>query len=383
MDADDHDPSRPPVLVLTRDAGLREHLLRLAAAAGSAVAAPVEPAAALRGWAGAGLVLVGTDAAPELVTLSPARRAAVHLVTWPPVPDDAYRDALALGAEDVLDLPRCDAWVGDLVADAAEPPGGADPPTGHGAAGAPGRAGVGAADGPGVVVGVVGGSGGAGVTTLVAALGQVGSGRGRTLLVDLDPHGPGLDRVVGLDDRPGVGWDDLDRSAGRLGARALREAVPRQGDLGVLTWRDGARTDVPPPGAVGAVLDAARRGHRLVVVDLARQVATGGDVLARLDRLLVVARPGLAPAASAVRLVDALSGRAAPLLVVRGDPVAAGRLERATGVPLLLSMSDQRGLAESVDLGLGPVRHRRGALGRAAAEVLALLAVRGPSGLVA
>lgn len=249
MDADDHDPSRPPVLVLTRDAGLREHLLRLAAAAGSAVAAPAEPGAALRGWAGAGLVLVGTDAAPELVSLSPARRAAVHLVTWPPVPDDAYRDALALGAEDVLDLPRCDAWVGDLVADAAEPPGGADPPTGHGAAGAPGRAGVGAADGPGVVVGVVGGSGGAGVTTLVAALGQVGSGRGRTLLVDLDPHGPGLDRVVGLDDRPGVGWDDLDRSAGRLGARALREAVPRQGDLGVLTWRDGARTDVPPPGA--------------------------------------------------------------------------------------------------------------------------------------
>ena len=43
------------LLVLTRDAGLREHLLRLAAAAGSAVAAPVEPAAALRGWAGAGL----------------------------------------------------------------------------------------------------------------------------------------------------------------------------------------------------------------------------------------------------------------------------------------------------------------------------------------
>ncbi len=374
----DTDPSRPPVLVLTRDAGLREHLLRLAAAAGAGVSAPVEPAAALRGWAGADLVLVGTDTAAELASLSPARRRAVHLVAWPPVPDTSYREALALGADDVLDLPRCDGWVSDLLADAVEPAGGPGGPAR--AEGGPGGHG----GSPGVVVGVVGGSGGAGATTLVAALGQVGAGRGRTLLVDLDPHGPGLDRVGGLDDRPGVGWDDLTRSAGRIGARALREAVPRHGDLGVLAWRGGGvHPAVPADGAVGAVLDAARRGHRLVVVDLARQVATGSDVLTRLDRLLVVARPGLAPAASAVRLVDALAGQVTPLLVVRGDPLAATRLERATGVPLLLSMADQRGLAESVDLGLGPVRHRRGALGRAAAEVLDLLAVRGPSGLAA
>lgn len=382
MNAADADPSRPAVLVLTRDPGLREHLLRLAAAAGSAVSAPVEPAAALRAWAGAGVLLVGCDVAPELVSLSPPRRGSVHLVTWPPVPDAAYRDALTLGAHDVLDLPRCDAWVGDLLADAAEPaapdgagdgvPGGAGGPRGAGAR-APG----------GVVLGIVGGSGGAGATTLAAALGQVGGGRGRTLLVDLDPHGPGLDRVTGLDDRPGVGWDDLARTAGRLGARALREAVPRQGDLGVLAWRGDARPAVPALGAVGAVLDAARRGHGLVIVDLAREVATGGDVLARLDRLLVVARPGLAPAASAVRLVDALTDSAAPLLVVRGDPLAASRLERATGAPVLLSMADQRGLAEAVDLGLGPVRHRRGALGRAASEILDLIAVRGPSGLAA
>jgi hypothetical protein len=37
-------------------------------------------------------------------------------------------------------------------------------------------------------------------------------------------------------------------------------------------------------------------------------------------------------------------------------------------------MNDQRGLAESIDLGLGPVRSARGPLGRAAASVLAALA---------
>jgi hypothetical protein len=36
-------------------------------------------------------------------------------------------------------------------------------------------------------------------------------------------------------------------------------------------------------------------------------------------------------------------------------------------------MSDQRGLAESIDLGLGPVRSRRGPLGRTVLQVLAIL----------
>jgi hypothetical protein len=40
-------------------------------------------------------------------------------------------------------------------------------------------------------------------------------------------------------------------------------------------------------------------------------------------------------------------------------------------------MGDQRGLGESIDLGLGPVRSRRGPLGRAADEVLARVRVLG------
>jgi len=38
-------------------------------------------------------------------------------------------------------------------------------------------------------------------------------------------------------------------------------------------------------------------------------------------------------------------------------------------------MPDQRGLAEAIDLGLGPVRSRRGPLARAADEVLTRLTV--------
>jgi hypothetical protein len=45
---------------------------------------------------------------------------------------------------------------------------------------------------------------------------------------------------------------------------------------------------------------------------------------------------------------------------------------RLVGAPVLLRMPDQRGLAEAIDVGLGPVRSHRGPLGRAAAEALAV-----------
>ncbi|UMG94017.1 hypothetical protein [Nocardioides sp. TF02-7] len=40
-------------------------------------------------------------------------------------------------------------------------------------------------------------------------------------------------------------------------------------------------------------------------------------------------------------------------------------------LPVLAQMRDQKGLAEALDLGLGPLRSRRGPLARAAAAVLA------------
>jgi hypothetical protein len=60
---------------------------------------------------------------------------------------------------------------------------------------------------------------------------------------------------------------------------------------------------------------------------------------------------------------------------LRGSGIEPASIQRATGVPVLSRMSDQRNLAESIDLGLGPVRTRRGPLGRAAAEVLEQLSL--------
>ena len=59
--------------------------------------------------------------------------------------------------------------------------------------------------------------------------------------------------------------------------------------------------------------------------------------------------------------------------MVRGAGLDDHTLTRLTGAPVAVRMGDQRGLSETTDLGLGPVRSRRGPLGRAATTVLASL----------
>lgn len=339
-------------LVVTRDRSLLDQLSRLAAAAGVTPDVATDAGAALRHWAGAGLVLVGTDLAAELAVVAPARRPGVHVVAWGAVPDELFRVTVALGGESVAELPASEGWLVEVLTDLGDPQRSA-----------------------GVVIGVTAGSGGAGATTFACALAQLGAERGRAVVVDADPLGPGVDRVLGLEDREGVRWDGLCHATGRLSARALREALPRRADLAALTWRAG------PSGtlqafAVREVLSAARRGHDVVVVDLPRTLdPLVEEIAARCDRVLVVAVPTVAGVASAVRACARFPDPTRVRLVLRGGGVDPQAVARATRVPVLASMPHQRGLDEAIDLGLGPVRSRRSALGRAATEVLDQLAL--------
>jgi secretion/DNA translocation related CpaE-like protein len=337
-------------LVVTRDRLLVEEVSRLAAAAG--VAPDVQPpgVSVLQDWNLAPLVLVGADAADELVTLAPPRRTQVHVVAGTQ-DDSTYRMALALGAERVLSL-ACDSdWLTERLIDAVD-------------------------DGParGRLVGVMGGSGGAGATTFSCALGQVASRSGTAVVLDADPLGPGVDRVLGLDATSGVRWSDLESTTGRLGARALREALPAQGQLAALTWVAG-RSSPLSTAVLRESLSAARRGHDLVVVDLPRGTdPLVADVVSRCDLVVLVVSPTVCGTASTTSTVARFEQRSRWGLVVRGRGLDPDELVRVTGLPLLAEMADQRGVSESVDLGLGPVRSRRGPLARAAARVLAQVA---------
>lgn len=337
-----------PPLFVTRDQTLLDELLRLGAAAGITPEVAPDGITALRSWNDAPLVLIGADVAVEVAELQPVRRPRVHVIAQGRVPDELFRIALDVGAEDVTQLPRSETWLVEALTDLGD-----------------------SRRARGLVLGVVGGSGGAGATTFASALGQMAALAGDTVVVDCDPYGPGVDRVLGLESHDGFRWDALCQTTGRLSARSLREALPRRGRLGVLSWYAGS-TGTLQPFAAREALSAARRGHDTVVLDLPRTPDAAVDELAaRCDRLLVMVVPSVAGVSAAARVCQRFAGLAGLRLVVRGSGIAPTEIAAATRVPVLSTMLDQRGLEESIDLGLGPVRSPRGRLGRAAGGVIA------------
>ncbi|MGL5811119.1 MAG: septum site-determining protein Ssd [Nocardioides sp.] len=340
-----------PPLFVTTDEALIEELSRLAAAADVVPEVVGDTTSALRSWSTAPLVLVGVDIASELARTGPPRRDRVLLVAIGQVPDLTFRTAMELGAEDVSSLPRSDAWLVETMTDLYE-----------------------AQAGNGVTVGVVGGSGGAGATTFACALGQLAATRhGGSLVIDTDPLGPGIDRVLGLESKEGIRWDALQRTTGRLSARSLREAVPSVDGVGALTWSPGPQGSLQA-FAVREAVSAAARGHRTVILDLARH----GDPLieelaTRCDRVVVLVKPDLTGVASALRVCDRMAAAAKLGLVVHGSGVDPHEIAALADAPVLAAMNSQRGLAEAVALGAGPLASRRGPLARAARDVLAHL----------
>ncbi|MGH3510219.1 MAG: septum site-determining protein Ssd, partial [Nocardioidaceae bacterium] len=252
----------PMCLLVSADDELLDDVLRLAAAAGARVDVAHDADAGLRGWGTASVVLLGADLAPLVAGANPPRRDQVHVIGRAPAADALFRAALAAGAETVVELPAAEGWLIETLADVVD----------GGVARAP-------------TVGVVAGSGGAGATTCAAALALTAAARGPTLALDLDRFGPGLDRVVGMDDVQGIRWDALVAGSGRLGSRALRESLPRRDDLATLTWAPGDHAE-PDAACVREVLAAAQRGHQLVVADLPRVIdALSSAVVPRCDRV--------------------------------------------------------------------------------------------------
>ncbi|MEU8522308.1 septum site-determining protein Ssd [Streptomyces sp. NBC_01216] len=330
-------------LIVTEDLALLDDLLRLCAAAG------VEPevhhsAPGRRAWADAPLVLVGDDAAARC--RGAARRPDVLLVGRNPDDADMWRPAVEIGAECVLRLPDAEGWLVDRIADVAE---GAGPPA--------------------LTVGVIGGRGGAGASTLACALALAAAGTGRsTLLVDGDPLGGGLDVLLGGERAEGRRWPDFAASRGRVAGRALEESLPSVRGMRLLSW-DRSDSLLVPPEAMRAVLAAGRRRGGVVVVDLPRRVDEAvTEALAQLDLGLLVV-PGELRAVAAAHRVASLVGMVLTDLraVVRG-PYAAGLDARwvadALRLPLTGELPDDPDVVTAHDTGRLPGGDPRGPLGR-------------------
>ncbi|WP_461014040.1 septum site-determining protein Ssd [Streptomyces daliensis] len=359
------------ILIVTEDEELLDDLLRLCAAAGAeAEVAHGAPADRLSwaGWSGAAawekvpLVLVGDDCAGAegLGCASGGgprgapRRPGVLLVGRDLDDSGVWERGARIGAEGVVLLPDAESWLTGRIADAAE--------------------GVGR---PALTVGVLGGRGGSGASTLACALAVTAAREGRrTMLVDADPLGGGMDVLLGGERAEGLRWPAFAESRGRLGGVALEESLPRLHDVSVLSW-DRGESVLIPADAMKSVLSAARRRAGVVVVDLPRRVdETVAEVLAQLDLGLVVVPAELRAVAAAHRV----SSRARLVLrdlraLVRtpggpGGPRGYGpgldeeEVARLLGLSLAGELPWEPGLLDDVDRGVPPGARETGALAR-------------------
>lgn len=337
------EPTSRPLLV-TADPDLLEEVLRIAADVGVLVDVAPDPAAARPWYSRAPLVIVGIDVASLCVQARLGRHPSLVLVghyddTGPP--DWSVADAL--GAEHLVALPAGEHWLNERIRRLAE------------------------AAPPGQVVAVLGGRGGAGASVFAAGLAVTAARAGwRTLLIDADPLGGGVDLVLGWESLDGLRWPSLSETSGRVSPPSLVEVLPRRGELVVLSWDRGEVLAVPAE-AMETALDAGRRGRDLVVVDLPRRLDDASLLaLASADRGFLVLPAELRACAAAARVAAVAAPHCPSLSVVVRGPAPGGlrarEVAQALGLPLAGALRAEPRLAGALERGEPPARDGRGPL---------------------
>ncbi|MEV6849619.1 septum site-determining protein Ssd [Actinoplanes sp. NPDC051411] len=330
-------------LVVTADTDLLDDLLRLAAAGGSEVEVAPDPAGARPRYGAAPLVVIGVDQLEPCLRARLPRRSQLIIVGREPISDETWALAQLLGTVHVLGLLEGEAWLVDRF---SEPPD----------------------QGPrGRVLAVIGGRGGAGASILAGGLAMTAAKAGhRTLLVDGDPLGGGLDLLFGWENVDGVRWPALADAEGRVDPPALLEALPHRGDLVLLSF-DREQLPAVPSEAMAATLDAGRRGRDLIVADLPRHLDDAAALaLQAADRTVLIVPAELRATAAAVRVARAVRLHCEDVaLVVRGP--APGKLRprdvaQALGLPLAGSLRPEPGMCQALERGEPPAADGKGPL---------------------
>ncbi len=317
-------------LIATADEQLLDDALRWCAAIGVIPEVAADVTAARRLWRRAPLVIVGHDLADRLLQAEMTRREHVLLVTRQP--GRAWPVAVALGAADVL-TPDDEGRILEALSAALD-----------------GR-------GEACLVSLVGGSGGVGVSTLSAALAIGARRRGlRSMLLDADPLGGGLDLVLGSERAEGLRWCDLDSTRGLLSAESLTDVLPVHSGISTLSW--DRTPDSSLPESVPSVLAAAVRGFDVVVADVPRHLdAHGVDVLGRSVLAVLVVAEEIC-GVSAARQVLANVERCAPSVVVvsvsRPGSIGRAAVAEALGRPVQIRHRFDRRVRGAIDRGQGP-----------------------------
>jgi secretion/DNA translocation related CpaE-like protein len=347
-------PHHPLPLVITGDPDLLDDLLRLAAAGGTEIDLAPDPAAARPRYPFAPIVLVGADQAAACLLAGFARRRHVVIAGHTPIVDAAWELAGQLGAEHIALLPEAEPWLVDRFTQAAEPP-------------VAGRA-----------IAVLSGRGGAGASTLAGGLAVTAVRRGlRTLLLDADPLGGGLDLILGWEERAGLRWPALVEAGGDLETPALLGALPQRGDLVLLSFARDELLAVPS-GVMEATLAAARNQRDVTVLDVPRRLDDAATLaLQTADQALIVVPAEVRAVAAAAKVAAIARLHCADLRVVVRGP-APGRIKpamvaRSLGLDLAGVLRPEQSLRYDLENGKPPAHSGRGPLAELCEVLIARL----------
>ena len=209
----------------------------------------------------------------------------------------------------------------------------------------------------GLLIGVVGASGGLGASTLTAAL----AARGPTVVddcatavaVDLDIRG-GLDTTMCVEHVPGTRWDTLmEALAIGTGPDTVRVSdLPAEAGTAVLS---GAVGQPLPSDLVIETLDTLASAADLVSIDCGPRPP--GHVLSRLDLLVVLVGMTTRHLHDAMALSQTCAlSRTTPVLVSRGPKNSrpGSALARQLDLPLLGHLGDDPGVQRQARESLAP-----------------------------
>jgi secretion/DNA translocation related CpaE-like protein len=338
-------------LLVTSDPVLLDRLLRLAAAAGVEPDVAGHATAAAPLWRDAPLVLLGHDRISDAVGAGLPRRPGLLVVGGSLDDAGVWRQAVGLGAEHVVFLPEAEPWLVTRLADA----------------GRPGRRAT--------VVAVVGARGGAGATSFAVAFALAAAREGRrTMLVDADPYGGGIDMALGVEHVEGPRWDDFVEGGAPIDGDALAAVLPRCGEVTVLSWARGATGPITAT-TVETLLAAARRGADVVVVDVPRSFDEASRAaLGAADVAFLVCPAEVRACAAGQRVAEAVRLLVDDArLVVRGPgKIDPADVVRTVGLPYAGWLDPEPDLADALDNGRPPGHGGRGPLAELCRALLPL-----------
>lgn len=321
------------ILIAVEDPVLHPEAMHVAAATGRPVIDTTHLGDIARHFHRASAVMLDNTMAAQLNNAK--RRERVYLLDADPGPSD-WKAAMAIHAEQAFLLP---AQAGELLS-------------------ALGRDTTHIARSTTQVIGVIGAVGGAGTSTLAAALARRRAQTSTTVLIDAVPTSGGLDLLLGVEDVPGARWPDLGLRRGTVQAVDVLKALPRTSDDVVVL--SAARSMIADPFSlttedVSAAIDCFLNAEQSidVVVDLCLG-AMDSDILQRLTHVVLVIPAEVRSVAAAQAVHLELQQSQVPITCIlrhRGwSGLDAAEVEEILGVDIAAEVGQIHKLAKATEM---------------------------------